>query len=92
MKQYRFPILFGTILAKLFTAFCFWHSPRRRKLTREEINHYMAIIEKLPARAEEGIQAFTSRIRPWAERLSKLQELYILPEHRVHPGVRPPDG
>jgi len=67
MKQYRFPILFGTILAKLFTAFCFWHSPRRRKLTREEIDHYMAIIEKLPARAAEGIQAFTSRIRPWAE-------------------------
>jgi hypothetical protein len=66
MKQYRFTILFGTILAKLFTAFCFWHSPRRRKLTREEIDHYMAIIEKLPARAE-GIQAFTSRIRPWAE-------------------------
>jgi len=26
----------------------------------------MAIIEKLPVRAE-GIQAFTSRIRPWAE-------------------------
>jgi hypothetical protein len=67
MKQYRFPILFGTILAKLFTAFCFWHSPRRRKLTREEIDNYMAIIEKLPARAAEGIQAFTSRIRPWAE-------------------------
>jgi hypothetical protein len=67
MKQYRFPILFGMILAKLFTAFCFWHSPRRRKLTREEIDNYMAIIEKLPARAAEGIQAFTSRIRPWAE-------------------------
>ena len=27
----------------------------------------MAIIEKLPARGAEGIQAFTSRIRPWAE-------------------------
>lgn len=27
----------------------------------------MAIIEKLPARAAERIQAFTSRIRPWAE-------------------------
>jgi hypothetical protein len=62
MKQYRFPILFGTILVKLFTAFCVWHSPRRRKLTREEIDHYMAIIEKLPAPAE-GIKAFTSRIR-----------------------------
>jgi hypothetical protein len=62
MKQYRLTILFGAILAKLFIAFCVWHSPRRRKLTREEIDHYMAIIEKLPARAEE-IQAFTSRIR-----------------------------
>jgi hypothetical protein len=58
MKQYRFPILFGTILAKLFTAFYIWHSPRRRKLKREEIDHYMAILEKPPARAE-GIQAFT---------------------------------
>jgi hypothetical protein len=66
MKQSRFPILYGTILAKLFTAFCVWHSPRRKKLTPEEIDHYMAIIEELPAPAE-GIQAFASRIRPWAE-------------------------
>jgi len=64
MKQYRFPILFGMLLAKLFAAFCVWHSPRRRKLTREEIDHYMAIIEKLPGRGE-GVQAFTSRLRQW---------------------------
>jgi hypothetical protein len=86
MKQYRFPIVFGTILAKLFTAFCVWHSPRRRKLTREEIDHYMAIIEKLPARAE-GIQAFTSRIRPWAE-ADDGKPVFMLNLIRFYPQLR----
>jgi len=87
MKQYRFPIVFGTILAKLFTAFCVWHSPRRRKLTREEIDHYMAIIEKLPARGAEGIQAFTSRIRPWAE-ADDGKPVFMLNLIRFYPQLR----
>jgi len=87
MKQYRFPIVFGTILAKLFTAFCVWHSPRRRKLTGEEINHYMAIIEKLPARGAEGIQAFTSRIRPWAE-ADDGKPVFMLNLIRFYPQLR----
>ena len=91
MKQYRFPIVFGTILAKLFTAFCVWHSPRRRKLTREEIDHYLAIIEKLPLPAEE-VQAITSRIRPWAEAddgkpVFMLNLIRFYPQLRTFPGA-----
>jgi hypothetical protein len=83
MKQSRFSILFGTILAKLFTAFCVWHSPRQRQLTGDEIDHYMATIEKLPAPAE-GIQAFTSRIRPWAE-ADDGKPVFMLNLLRFHP-------
>jgi hypothetical protein len=86
MKQYRFPILFGTIVANVFTAFYIWHSPRRRKLTREEIDHYVAIIENLPAQAEE-IQAFASRIRRWAE-ADDGKPVFMLNLIRFYPQLR----
>ena len=53
MKAYRFTILFGAILVVLFIGFCAWHSPWEDRLTQAEIDHYMAIIEKLPLPAEE---------------------------------------
>ena len=42
-----FEFTFGVILFVLFLGFWFWHSPIRRKLTREEINRYLAAAEKL---------------------------------------------
>jgi hypothetical protein len=66
MRQCAFPILFGATLATFFGAFCAWHSPRRKKLTREEIDRYIGIIEKLPAR-EGSMQSFIPRLRAWAE-------------------------
>ena len=62
MKQRGFPILFGATLAGLYAAFCAWHSPRRKRLTREEIDRYFAIIEKLPAR-EGAVENFIARLR-----------------------------
>ena len=47
----------------------------------------MAIIEKLPARAAEGIQAFTSRIRPWAE-ADDGKPVFMLNLIRFYPQLR----
>ena len=55
-------MLFGATLATCFASFCKWHSPRRKKLTREEIDRYIATIENLPAR-EGGIESFIARLR-----------------------------
>jgi len=43
-----------------------WHSQGAGKLTQAEIDQYLAMIEKLPL-PEKGVQAFTTRLRPWAE-------------------------
>jgi hypothetical protein len=50
----------------LYSVFWAWHSPWERKLTRAEIDHYLAKIEKLPLPPEEA-KAILSRLRPWAE-------------------------
>ena len=41
------------------------------------------------ARRQKGIGLSEEQLR---ERLTKLQELHILPEHRVHPGLMTPDS
>jgi hypothetical protein len=61
-----FAIILGTVLLVLYLAFWAWDSPWRYKLTKAEIDHYMAIIEKLPLPPEEA-QAICSRLRRWAE-------------------------
>jgi hypothetical protein len=61
-----FEIILGAVLLLLYLAFWAWHSPWGRKLTKAEIDHYMAIIEKLPLPPEE-VKAIASRIRRWAE-------------------------
>ena len=61
-----FAIILGIMLLILYVAFWAWHSPWANKLTRAEIDHYMAIIEKLPRPSEE-VQAIGSRLRRWAE-------------------------
>ena len=59
-------IIFGVVLVVLYLVFWAWHSPWTGKLTKAEIDRYLAIIEKrlLPA---EQIKAFSSRVRSWAE-------------------------
>jgi hypothetical protein len=91
VKQYKFPILFGATLLILFMGFCAWHSPWQGKLSQAEIDHYMAIIEKLPLPAEE-IKAITSRIRPWAEAddgkpVYMVNLIHFFPQLRTFPGA-----
>ena len=61
-----FELIFAAVLVILYLAFLAWHSQGRGKLTQAEIDHYLGIIEKLPL-PEKGVQAFTARLRPWAE-------------------------
>ena len=61
-----FELIFAAALVILYVAFWAWHSQGAGKLTQAEIDQYLAIIEKLPLPAN-GIQAFISRLRPWAE-------------------------
>jgi hypothetical protein len=61
-----FESILAAALVILYVAFWAWHSQGAGKLTQAEIDQYLAIIEKLPL-PEKGIQAFTARLRPWAE-------------------------
>jgi hypothetical protein len=61
-----FEFILAAALVILYVAFWAWHSQGAGKLTQAEIDQYLAIIEKLPL-PEKGIQAFTARLRPWAE-------------------------
>jgi len=61
-----FELILAAALVVLYGAFWAWHSQGAGKLTQAEIDQYLAIIEKLPL-PEKGVQAFTARLRPWAE-------------------------
>lgn len=64
--NYLFPIVLAALFVALYWIFCHWHSQGGGKLTKAEIDRYLALIEKLPLPAE-GVEAFCARIRPWAE-------------------------
>jgi hypothetical protein len=61
-----FELILAAVFVILYVAFWAWHSQGAGKLTAAEIDQYLAIIEKLPL-PEKGVQAFTARLRPWAE-------------------------
>jgi hypothetical protein len=61
-----FEFILAAALLILYVAFWVWHSQGAGKLTHAEIDQYLAIIEKLPL-PEKRVQAFTARLRPWAE-------------------------
>ncbi|MGO9019591.1 MAG: hypothetical protein ACLQVJ_14705 [Syntrophobacteraceae bacterium] len=66
MKRHKFEIIFGAVLVGLFLCFWFWHSPVTGKLTQEEINHYLAAIEKNAFPPAEKTETL-ARLRAWAE-------------------------
>ena len=61
-----FELILAAAFVLLYLAFLAWHSQGRGKLTQTEIDRYIANIEKLPL-PEKPVQAFVSRLRPWAE-------------------------
>lgn len=66
MNHYLFPVVLGAAFLALYWIFCRWHSQGRGKLTKMEIDRYIAIIEELPLPTEET-KAVCDRIRRWAE-------------------------
>ena len=61
-----FELILAAVLVILYLAFWAWHSQGEGKLSEEEINQYVAKIEKLPL-PETAVEAFIARLRPWAE-------------------------
>ena len=61
-----FELILAATLMVLYVAFWAWHSQGAGKLTQAEIDQYLAMIEKLPL-PEKEVEAFTARVRPWAE-------------------------
>jgi len=57
---------FGVSLLGAFAKFWRWHSPPAKKLTQQEIDHYLGIISKLPLPGDET-EKIVARLRPWAE-------------------------
>ncbi|HEU0273609.1 MAG TPA: hypothetical protein VFQ83_03680 [Candidatus Udaeobacter sp.] len=86
MNHYLFPIVLAAGLLVLYWIFCRWHSQGRARLTKPEIDRYMAIIEKLPLPLEET-RAFCARVRPWAE-ADDGQPVYMLNNIRFFKELR----
>jgi hypothetical protein len=76
-------VILGAVLLVLFLTFWVWHSPRKGKLTREEIDHYLESVAKLPLPAEGSREAL-ARIRSWAE-TDDGKPVYMLNLIRFHP-------
>ena len=66
MKKYKIEIILGAVFTGLFMCFWFWHSPVTGKLTQDEINHYMGVIEKNAFPPSEKVEVLR-RLRRWAE-------------------------
>ena len=86
-----FEIILGTVLLILYLAFWAWHSPRARKLTKAEIDQYLATLEKLPLPPGE-VQTIASRFRRWAEAddgkpFYMFNLIHFFPQLRTFPGA-----
>ena len=84
-------ITFAIALAVLYLVFWVWHLPWVGKLTKAEIDRYLAIIETRLLPAEE-VKAFTSRVRSWAEAddgrpVYMINLVHFLPQFRKFPGA-----
>ncbi len=66
MKTDKAQIALGAALIGAFASFWRWHSPPAKKLTPQEIDHYLELISKLPLPGDE-IDRIVGQLRLWAE-------------------------
>jgi uncharacterized protein (DUF1330 family) len=66
MKQHGFEMTLGAVLLGVFLRFWFWLTPNK-KLTQEEIDRYLADIEKQVPQPPEEMPELLARLRAWAE-------------------------
>ena len=86
-----FELILAAVLMVLYLVFWVWHSQGAGKLTQAEIDQYLAMIEKLPL-PEKGVQAFTARLRPWAEAddgkpIYMFNLIHFFPKLQTFPGA-----
>jgi hypothetical protein len=86
-----FELIFAAALLLLYIAFSVWHSQGGGKLNPEEIDAYVAAIEKLPL-PEKAVQAFVTRLRPWAQAddgkpVYMFNLIHFFPRVRTFPGA-----
>jgi hypothetical protein len=85
-----FQATLGAGLVALYRVFWAWHSPRSDKLTKPEIDHYMALIGRLLPPGEP--KTVVSRIRLWAEAddgkpVYMFNLIRFFPQLRTFPGA-----
>lgn len=86
-----FELIFTAVLVMLYAAFWVWHSQGAGKLTVEEIDKYVAIVEKFPL-PEKAVQTFVARLRSWAEAddgkpVYMFNLINFFPQLRIFPGA-----
>ena len=82
-------IIFGAALVVLYLVSWAWHSPWAGKLTKAEVDRYLAIIERSLQPTDE-VEAFTSRVRSWVEAddgrpVYMVNLMHFLPQFRTFP-------
>ena len=96
MKTDNAQITLGAALIGAFAGFWRWHSPPAKKLTPEEIDHYLELISKLPLPGDET-EKIVCQLRPWAEAddgkpTYMLNLIRYFPELHRFPGAPEFDG
>lgn len=91
MKRHMLEAILGSVFIVFFLFFWIWHSPVTGKLSPEEINHYMGIIEKSAFPPVEKAEAL-KRLRAWAESddgkpVFMLNLMRNFPELQHYPGA-----
>ena len=86
-----FELILAAVLTVVVLAFWVWHSQGAGKLTQAEIDQYLAMIEKLPL-PQKAVQAFTARLRPWAEAddgkpIYMFNLIHFFPKLQTFPGA-----
>ena len=88
MKASRFQWILGAALLAIFAAVWVWQQPGlvQGKLTAQEVDRYMAVVERLPFPAEEG-PMIAKRVRAWAA-ADDGQPFYMINLMRYHDKLR----
>jgi hypothetical protein len=66
MKRHKLEVVLGAVFIIFFLFVWFWHSPATGKMTREEVNSYMGVLEKSAFPPADKAEVL-GRIRAWAE-------------------------
>ena len=90
MKRHMFETILGACFIVFFIVFWLWHSPVTGKLTQDEINRYMGIIEKSAFPPAEKAEAL-ARLKAWAES-DDGKPIFMLNLMRNFPQVKPYPG